>query len=273
MALFNTFDIAGVVAEAQQHNNKMLADDLQPYNDMLFKLIADNIKTQHDFILERFKTNIKTTPGFSKVVSVPLWNYNVRYFFTNRQKYWADFATLNYMERVNKAQEAADQRRLHEDNGWHWTIGAMSPVQWLEEETSWRLRPVPVDLVVRKTDLLQRLSNLFDTDMHSQPHVWVTREYCGRIYEDDHCEVQRIALTANFYVGGIAHQTVRTEALKRTALKYAARVDEEEDFLSPRVVLTGPPPQTPPSSPVRPPTPRAPRRPRCESCDYQYDSE
>lgn len=267
MALFNNLDIADVVAEAQRHNSRVLEDELQPYNDMLFKIISDGIKAKHDNILEHFKTRIRLAPRYIKVVSVPFWAYNVRYFRQSREEYAATLRAVPYTERYARVNDDQERDSVYRSNGWHWTIGALSPVQWLDEEETWKLRPVPVDLVVRRTDLCQRLSTLF------QGHVWVAREYHGTIHEDAHCEVRSFALVAKFYVDGIGDRPAWVDALKRTTTKYSAHVIEEEDYLSPNVVLTGPglaPPRTPPTSPVRPP---APKRLRCASCDFRYDSE
>lgn len=257
MALFSNFDMAAVIGEAYQHNAKVLERELQPYNDMLFKIISDEIKTKRDDILEQFKTQIKETPGRARVVSVPLWTYNVRHFLTSREEYQTEFAKLTYMERVNKSRENRELYKLHEDNGWHWKIGVLSPVQWLDEDTNWSLRPVPVDLVVGKTDLLLRLSNLF-----ADTHVWVKREYDGFIHDDDRCKINKIVLRAHFHVEGLGRHVMRTKALKRVQDKYA-RYQNYAPEEGHQVTLIGPglePPKTPPASPAVPPTPKAPRR-------------
>jgi hypothetical protein len=277
MALFSNFDIAAVTGEAVVHNSNVLANDLQPYNDLLFNIISDEIKTRRGRILEHFKTNIKETPGNVRSVSVPLWSYNVRHFLTTRQEYYTELAKLSYMERVTKDAEDRALRKIHEDNGWHWTIGVESSVQYLDEETRWTLRPVPVDLVVRKTDLLQRLSNLF-----AGQRVWVSREFAGCLHDDDRCRVEKIVLRAHLHVNGFGHMLGRTRALKNTADKYPASYKPYKPFAefgpaaSEKVVLMGPdlaPPKTPPTSAVS--TPAAPKasRKRCDSCEYYYDSE
>jgi hypothetical protein len=281
MALFSNFDIAAVIGEAIQHNNKVLADELQPYNDILFKIISDDIISKHDDILEQLKTRIKETPGRARVVSVPLWTYNTRQFLTSREDYNREFLKLSYMEQTLKIRENRELYGLHRANGWHWMVGVSSGncYEWDDDYTemtlqeNWSLKQVPVDLVFRKTDLLQRLSNLF------QGNVWVNRAFGNVVHCDDRCRIDKMEIRAYFHVDGFDHLDVRTRALRRAKAKYARHTDYVV-VEGRTAVLTGPglePPQTPPASPAVPPTPKAPRATRyarCPSCDgTDYDSE
>ena len=249
MALFNNFDIADVIGEAYRHNKKVVEQDLQQYNDMLFKIIADEINGKREDILNQFKTKIQETSGKVNVVSIPLWTYNVRHFFTPREIYLAELENMPYTDRIDRVNADEERDAVYSANGWHWTIGLMSPVQWLDEETNWTLRPVPVDLIVRKTDLLHRLSNLF------QGHVWITREYVGFVHEDQHCQARKIVLRAHFHVKGLNRYKYKVNALNAAKAKYL-NYSEIERYDGYKPILTGPglePPQTPPASPTQTP--------------------
>lgn len=263
MALFSNFDITSVICEALQHNSQVLETELQPYNDILFKVISDDIKTKREDILEQFKTNIKKTPGKAQVVSVPLWTYNTRFFTTTREEYNRELLKLAPFERGIKNRENRELMKLHRENGWHWMVGVSSGnfYEWDDDYTemtlheNWSLKQVPVDLVIRKTDLLQRLSNLF-----MGGHVWVTREFSDCVHYDDRCRVDKMVLRAHFHVDTFKHLIGRNRALKSTRSKYVSHADfalEENET----VVLTGPglePPHTPPPSPAVPATPKTP---------------
>lgn len=279
MALFSNFDIAAVISEARQHNDKVLADDLQPYNDILFKIISDELNTKRDDILEQFKTKIKESPSHVKVVSVPLWTYNTRQFLTTREDYETGLMKLNYYERNLVRRENDELFKVHRANGWHWMVGVRSGhhYDWDDDyaemtlHETWALKQVPVDLIMRKTDLLTRLSELF-----SGGHVWVSREFDSAVHWDDRCRIDKMVLRAHFHVEGFNHLVQRTRLFAALKDKY----DRHTDYAVAEghaVVLTGPglaPPSTPPQSPVVPSTPKAPRRERCPTCDaVEIDSE
>lgn len=282
MTLLNNFDIAALQGEASRHNLKVLEKDLQPYNDILFNIIRNEIESNPDSIIDQFRRKIRESTGHVKTVSVPLWTYNTRFFNTSRQDYNRELLKLNPVELGIKCREDRELMKLHRDNGWHWMVGVSSgkSYQWNDDYTgvtlqeNWTLKQVPVDLVLRKTDILLRLSNLFDGE-----HVWVTREYLGYVHDDDRCRVDKMVLKAHFHVDGLKSMAGRVRVLRDVRAKYASHSDaffEEGD----RTVLTGPglePPVTPPSSPVdAAPVPRAPkaRRSRCPSCDgLGYESE
>lgn len=272
MALFNTFDIATVIGEALKHNSDVQEKDLQPYNDILFKIISSDIESKRDEILDQFKVKIRESPGRVTVVSVPLWTYNTRFFNSTREEYNAELLKLTPSERINTGRANRELFKIHRDNGWHWMVGVSSGnnYEWDDEFTemtlqeNWSLKQVPVDVVVRKTDLLQRLSNLF-----VDGRVWVTREYLGYVHDDDRCRVDKMALRAYFYVDGFQRRTAQRRALKDVRTKYASYSGfvPQEDHI---VTLTGPdlePPRTPPASPTVSRTPKAPRRTRTLSAE------
>lgn len=271
MALFSNYDIAVLTGEASQHKTKMLEKDLQPYNDILFNKIRAELEARHDEIIDQLQEKIRNAPERSRVVSVPLWSYNVRHFNQSRADYDADLMKLSPLERTAKIQADRSLAQTHVCNGWQWMIGVSSGSSYtwdddfaiMQVDTNWSLRQVPVDLVLRKTDLLLRLTNLF------HEHVWVTRDFseCVRYY--DECKIDKMVIHAHFYMDGFARRGYWKRSLKDTKAKYAkhARYVLEEGQ---KIVLTGPglePLQTPPGSPRDVETPDAPRRARAMSSE------
>lgn len=269
MATFSTSDINSLVAESRKHDDVLVKKELQPYNDFLYTIISQNIRARHDDIMETLKTKIRDSPTKIRAVAAPLWSYNVRYFHKTRQEYDAYMGGLTVQERMMKMAETAQCDQLYESNGWHWTIGAEFDgiPDWMSSHVYENLPPVPVDLIVRRTDLCARLSTLF------HGHGWVNRVYSDILYENDECIIRKMTLMVYFYPNGLPHG-FQTKAVQTAKDKYATHVNYrvQDDH---RVVLRGPglePPQTPPSSP--PATPGAPQRKRCPTCEgIEIDDE
>jgi hypothetical protein len=260
MATFSNFDISSLIVESIQHDKVVVEKDLQPYNDFLFKIISDQIRAKHDEIMETLKQKIRDSPTKIRSVAAPLWSYNVRYYKKSRAEFNAEMGALTVQERMDKLAESGILDQVYEDNGWHWKIGAEFDgfVDWTAPHIYDNLPMVPVDLVVRKTDLLARLSTLF------LRHGWVRRVYEDILHEDEERIARKMTLMVEFYPDGLP-QGYQLRGFKAAKQKYATHVDYkvQDDH---RVVLRGPgraPPYTPPTSAVS--TPDAPRRKRCDS--------
>lgn len=270
MAAFSNFDIASLIVEASRHNKTVIETQLQPYNDFLFNIISASIKARHDDIMKDLREKIQCSGGEVRKVEAYLWHYNVRYFKLSSKEYANKLHQLPAQEQYNKHLEGVARDAVYDSNGWHWKIGA--EFDGIIDAENWaqiydNLPMVPVDLVMRKTDLLARLSTLF------HDYGWVEREVGRVVHEDETCDVRAIILKVHFYPKGVPGG-YRGNALNAAKTKYATHVDYkvQDDH---RVVLRGPglaPPQTPPSSP--PATPDAPRRQRCPTCDgVEIDDE
>jgi hypothetical protein len=262
MAAFSNFDMASLIVEAHTHDKVLVEQELQPYNDFLYKIISDEIRAKHDDIMAALKTKIRDSPTKIRSVAVPLWSYNVRYFNKSRAEFNATMGEMAVGGRMTKLAESAILDQVYEDNGWHWKIGAEFDglPDWTAPTIYDNLPMVPVDLIVRKTDLLARLSTLF------LGNGWIRRVYEDILHEDGRCTIRKITLMVEFYPDGLP-QGYQTRGLQAAKEKYATHVNYkvQDDH---RVVLRGPgraPPYTPPTSVVS--TPEAPRRKRCDTCD------
>lgn len=258
-----TSDIASLINEASRHNKMALETQLQPYNDLLFSIISSDIKTKHDDIMKELREKIQRSPGEIRNVDAYLWHYNVRYYHLSSKEYANKVHELPPQEQYGKMLEGVSREAIYDSNGWNWKIGA--EFDGILNANTWQriyddLPMVPVDMVMRKTDLLARLSTLF------HDYGWVEREVGKIIHEDETCVIRTVILKVHFYPKGVpgGYKTKKLEAAKT---KYATH--ETYTVLDDhRVVLRGPglePPQTPPS------TPKAPRRHQCPDCCY--DSE
>lgn len=272
MALFNHRDILSIQADALQHNQEVVAKEFQPYNDLLFKIIRDDVTSRREAIVAEIQAEIKKTPGKVVSVSVPLWSYNVRYFRRTKEE---RFEELNAMDSEERIREMEDDRRLlkmDKKNGWQWTIGTKFdgeknwdllggdaiPASWFVPENLDRLPSIPVDVIVRKTDLLHRLATTLFPG-----YGWVINSYGEILHSGYRCEVLRKTLYLVYSPTGLPENGVKSKALHKVAVKYATH----SDYKLPeghKVVLKGPgrePPRTPPQSPpATPAPPRAPRR-------------
>jgi len=268
MSIFEITDIAALQAEASKHNTEVLAEELQPYNDLLFDIITKELATKKEEIVASLKEQIKTTQGRVKSVGVPIWSYNTRIYTKTREEHNEELMAMPYGDRVRQLAEDREQSQRCTDNGSHWTIGVASSIQWLDEETRWSLRPVPVDLVVRKTDLLQRIAVEF-CDC-----VWVARSCGERIYNTANFFVQRMDLHAYFYVGGLKpHHKTQTLSVRRKYAGYMPYTPDSEfgPTVAERVMLTGPGLYQPDTPSVTSEADEEPRRRRCSSCDFVRD--
>lgn len=248
MALFNHRDILTIQADASLHNKGVVDKELQPYNDILFKLIRDDVTARRETIVEEIRTKIRETPGKVVTVSVPLWSYNVRYFTKTKEQYNAELASMSIMDRFTKQRTDEELRKLHRANGWHWTIGTKfegeeywddvltegGHLAWVMPENMERLPSVPVDLLVRKTDLLNRLA----TTMFPG-YGWVVK-ICGkRLHRDDNCEVFRNTLHLIYSPCGLPENGIKSKGLHMVAVKYATHTDYKLPE-GHKVVLKGP---------------------------------
>lgn len=281
MALFNHRDILGLQADATLHNKEVAANGLQPYNDLLFKIVCNHVRARRDTILEDIRKKIQDTPGKVVAVSVPLWSYNVRYFYKTREQYNAEIRDLPLDQRFARLEQDDRLRLADNVNGWNWTIGAefdgevpprsVSPLEPYVPEVYDDLPAVPVDLIVRKTDLLKRLSTTLFPG-----YGWVFVDHGEPIHTDDRREVRKRTLYVLYSVSGNDPGNYKNKSLQPVAVKYATHQDYkvQDDH---RVVLRGPglaPPQTPLRQDTPPAIPGAPRRERCDGVDIMtYDSE
>lgn len=264
MSIFSIYDIASLQGVVELHNKKVLADDLQPYNDALFEVIVDQVSARKDDLIDSIRSQIQHHIGQVRTVTVPLWSYNTRFYKTPKREYENALDKLSYRAKVERRREEGRHNKMCEDNGWHWTVGvssAYSP-RWDGEDGvytdhRWISRPVPVDLVFRKTDLLHRLSNTFSSDF------WVRRTQGPVIHEDDRCVIRRINISASFYPGGL-RQRYQREFLRTAADKYADHAPF--DRLENNVMLVGPGLQPPAEVPVPEVPPTYVPSPECE-CD------
>lgn len=266
MASFDIHDISALLGEVRRHNASVLADDLQPYNDLLFNIIAQEIHAKHDDIMEDFKTKIQETYGTVNQVTVPLWSYKTRFYKKPKDVYEAELSDMPFDERHMKRCDKIECDRICIENGWHWTIGVIDrdpPIVWKDDVEKflpdmWTLRPVPVNLIVFKTDLLIRLSTLFTGNV-----VKVERFYGKLIHETRDYEIREMWINATLYPRGLrGHQkNAVIAALEKYSHDYAPTylLSTDED-----VVMNGPglePPKTPPASPsMTPVCPPAPKR-------------
>ena len=272
MATFSNFDIASLAVEASRRNKVAVETQLQPYNDFLFNIISADIKTRHDDIMRELREKIQCTPGEVRKVDAYLWHYNVRYYKLSPKEYANKLHELPAQDQYSKHLEGMARDAVYDSNGWHWKIGA--EFDGIIDASTWphiydNLPMVPVDLVMRKTDLLARLSTLF------HDCGWVEREVGRIVHTDETCDVRTIILKVQFYPKGVPGG-YRGNALQAAMAKYAEHNDYkvQDDH---RVVLRGPglaPPSTPPQQNTPPATPKAPRRQRCPTCDgVEIDSE
>ena len=275
MAVFSNIDIASLTVEASRRNKVAVETQLQPYNDFLFNIISTSIKARHDDIMQELRQKIQCSGGEVRKVDAYLWHYNVRYFNISAKEYANKLHALPAQDQYNKHMEGVARDAVYNSNGWHWKIGA--EFDGMIDSTNWpqiydNLPMVPVDLVMRKTDLLARLST------HFHDCGWVEREVGKIVHEDETCQVRTIILKVQFYPKGVPGG-YRGNALQAAMTKYANHTDYkvQDDH---RVVLRGPglaPPRTPAQQDTPPVTPGAPRRRRCPTCDgveiMTYDSE
>lgn len=274
MTSFNVSDITALLGEVAKHNANVLADTLQPHADLLFNIIKEEVEAKHDDIMKDFKKQIRETRGEIKKVSVPVWRYKTRIYKKPRDVYEAELHEMLLDARIEKRQQEVECDRICRLNGWHWTIGvgyANAPPVWGEDvgafvPEAWTLKPVPVHLVMWKTDLLVRLSTLFAAN------VWVERAYGRLIYETPDYEIREMVVNATLYPRGLlADNKRRLDAVRvkypwNYVQAYAPHPDDEE------VVLLGPDnevPRTPPVSPALAPAQPPPiGRPVCPREDY-----
>jgi len=260
MTTFDIFDISALLGEVNKHNMAVLADDLQPHNDFLFNIIKEEVAAKHDDIMKAFKTKIRETRGKVTKVSVPLWTYKTRFYKKPWDVYKAELNEMLLDERNEKRRQEFEYDRVCTLNGWHWKIGVAykdAPIAWGEDAgafhpEAWSVNPMPVNLVVSKTDLMARLSTLF------APFVWVERAYGRVIHETRDYEIREMVLQATLYPRGLlADKKASLEKMYEKyphnyAQAYVLAEDEE-------VVLNGPdrePPRTPPVTPS--PAPQEP---------------
>ncbi len=272
MAVFSNIDIASLTVEAYRRNKVAVETQLQPYNDFLFNIISADIKARHDDIMKELKEKIQCSAGEVRKVDAYLWSYNVRYYHLSSKEYANKLHALPAQDQYSKHLEGIAREAVYDSNGWHWKIGA--EFDGIIDASTWphiydNLPMVPVDLVMRKTDLLARLSTLF------HDCGWVEREVGRIVHEDETCVVRTIILKVHFYPKEVPGG-YKGNALQAAKTKYANHQDYkvQDDH---RVVLRGPglaPPSTPPQQDTPPATPKAPRRQRCPTCDgVEIDSE
>jgi len=247
MSIFTLYDISSLQSEVCKHNNVHVVDDLQPYNDLLFKLLMDDLTARKNEIMESMKTQIRETQGKVDRVTVPIWSYVTRFYNMEAREYRDKMASMSYVDR--QATHAADKahNRMCHDNGWIWTFGVRSKLRYFEWDGAdggeydykWFLPPVPVDVIFRKTDLLQRLSRAFS------PDTWIVRGNQDLVHQDKRCVVRKMQLYAVFYPSGIP-QLYKLNALHAVAEKYPnSYIPHEVEESHEVAALVGPELETP----------------------------
>lgn len=256
MSIFPVYDIENLQTEVCKHNMEIVVKDLQPYNDMLFKLIVDDLAARKDELMESMRTQVRETSGKVDRVTIPIWSYVTRFYKMDAREHRDKLVAMSYYER--QATRAADEAhdRMCNDNGWIWKFGVRSKLRYFEwdgadggeYDYNWFLPPVPVDVIFRKTDLLHRLSRAFS------PDTWIVRRNEDIVHQDKRCIVNKMQLYAVFYPRGIP-EVSKINLLRAVAEKYPESYDPHnfEEYHQ-VAALVGPvltPPATPPGTPVR----------------------
>lgn len=111
--------------------------ELDLYGDLLFEVIRAELPDPTE-VLNNLMDCVQSARR-SADIRMPLWSY--------RTRYWTRPRTFD------TEQEDQDASMIH-THGWHWTIG-----------TTQRAHK-PIDLIVKKTDLLPRLAALYGPCFH-----------------------------------------------------------------------------------------------------------
>jgi hypothetical protein len=111
---------------------------LNTYGDCLFEALQSELPPPAEVMAILLDCAYSATSPSE--IRVPLWTYQTRY--------WT-------RPGVFTLEDAEEDNATIYQNGWHWTVG-----------TTQGLQPKPVDLIVKKTDVLPRLAALYGPCFH-----------------------------------------------------------------------------------------------------------
>lgn len=202
-------------------------ETLQPYCDLLMTQIMNDVRWKKDEILAALQEKTKTAKHKADLC-VPFWSYNSVIYKQSRQE---AFGGRSYF---------TDQDEIRE-KGYDWTlkteryvtdpaeleeIGHFPEYDGPSAEVT-KLRPVRVDRVVKRSDLLLRLSKNFGMNF------WVSTRLGKIIHECESYTAYKVELVLNFFPSGLPEH--RIKALLPIAKKYDARTNyrmkDDERFI------------------------------------------
>lgn len=243
MALFNSSQISQIYCSAEMRSREISARDLQCYSDALYNIIINDVSARRDELFNEFMETIKHANS-TRSLTLPIWNYNVRYYRESKAEYNKRIGELEYSEWMKKIGERKVQDDMICDNGWHWTVGGMNAV------------PVPVDIIFKKTDIYQRLAISLLPDMD----IIVRTRVNDIVHQTGEYVIANKELILDYYPDGIRSYW-QNKVLDKARAKYKDYKTTTE-IVMPRLI--GPlyassvsPPMTPP---LRCQTPSSPPR-------------
>lgn len=201
-------------------------ETLQPYCDLLFTQIMNDIRWKKDELFSALQGKTKTVRHKADMC-VPFWTYNA---VTYKQSRDEPISMSHYADRDKIRQK-----------GYDWTLMTERYVtnpEELEEMGHYpeydgpsmevtKLYPVRVDRVVKRTDLLARLSKEFGVNF------WVTRRRGESIHDCESYTAYKVDLVLNFFPSSLPEYKLKP--LLAIAKKYDARTNykmmDDERFI------------------------------------------
>jgi hypothetical protein len=181
MSFFSNSQSNQLVAAVLAKDAELTQVQLQPYADALYNIIVQDVTARRDEIFNNLLKNIKSSKSI-RSFGIPFWSYNVRYYAENKEDYESRYNTLSYQEKSQENIDRLEREHLIRQNGWHWTMDS-----------------VPVNVIIKKTDMCARLSAFFSTnfDMFVRPFA------TSVLYENDVYSVVRKELYLEYYPRGL----------------------------------------------------------------------
>jgi hypothetical protein len=194
-----------------RRKDELLANQLQPYADILYDIILRSLDIPD---LMRALVEKAKTANYVHDLAVPIWTYkhcHVPYAHRNT------LDGASHVERVRAGNVEAKQAEIMYREGW---VGLLKTERWEDEyDHDWYtdLSAQEIDRVFRKTDLKHRLALLFGGRRFtvSVRHKTEEKVVDGMTFYPQTCEV-----TLNYYPNDIPDYA--RKALGKTAVKYAA---------------------------------------------------
>jgi len=193
-----------------RRKDELLANQLQPYADILYDIISRSLDIPD---LMRALVEKAKTANYVHELAVPIWTYkhcHVPYAHTHT------LDGASHVERVRAGNVEAKQAEIMYREGW---VGLLKTERWEDEfDHDWYnvLSAQEIDRIFRKTDLKHRLALLFGGRRFtvSVRHKTEEKVVDGMTFYPQTCEV-----TLNYYPNDIPDHA--RKALGKAAAKYA----------------------------------------------------
>ncbi len=198
-----------LVANWERRKDELLANQLQPYADILYDIISRSLD-----IPELMRTLVEKakTANYKHDLCVPLWTFKHCY-----NPYWLGLDGASHVERVRAGNVEAKRAEIMHREGW---LGLLKTERFEEDwDSDWYvdLSTQEIDRVFRKTDLKHRLALLFGGRRFT---VSVRHTSEEKVVDGETFYPQTNVVTLNYYPHDIPDYA--RKMLGKTAVKYRA---------------------------------------------------